>query len=198
MPHGGDSPDPRSTQSLLDLYREGDSEALNRLMRRYYDRVCAVVHRSLPAAIRPRYDTGDVIQEAMLRVLRKVDTFEYRTEGAFFSWLCTATERTLVDLIRHASRQCRNREQEVRLDGENAFEPASRIGDPGSLATSRAEQERVMEGLAKLDEELRRVLLYREYGRLTWKELGDATGMAPVTARRRYLKALSTLGKILS
>lgn len=198
MPHGGDSPDPRSTQSLLDLYRGGDDDALNRLMRRYYDRVCAVVHRSLPAAIRPRYDTGDVIQEAMLRVLRKVDTFEYRNEGAFFSWLCTATERTLVDLIRHASRQCRDRGQEIPLDAAGSPEPVSSYRDPGSEVSSRDEQKRVMAGLEKLDEELRRVILYREYGRLTWKELGDATGMPPVTARRRYLQALSTLGKILS
>jgi len=190
--------DPRSTQDLLNLYDEGEKEVVGHLLDRYYNRVCAVVHRCLPAAMRPRYDTGDVVQEAMLRVFRKLDAFEYKNEGAFFSWICTATERVLIDLIRHSTRQRRDSGREVSLDATNAPQPAARTEDPGAQAIEQDEVCRVMAGLDRLSEEQRRVILYREYGRLSWKELGEAIGVSYVTARRRYLEAVAALGRILT
>ena len=190
--------DPRATKDLLIRYKQGEREVLNQLLDRYYERVSAVVHRCLPAAIRPRYDTGDVVQEAMIRVLKGVDDFEYRNEGSFFSWVCTATERALIDLIRHASRQRRDTGQEVSLSGTNFPQLAANEKGPGEKAMERDEYARVMAGLDRISEEHRRVILFREYGRLSWKELGDAVGMPLVTARRRYLEAVAALGKILA
>jgi len=190
--------DPRSTKDLLDEFRGGDRDVLNHLLDRYYARVCAVVHRCLPAAMRPRYDTGDVVQEAMVRVLKKMDDFEYRNEGSFFSWICTATERALIDLVRHATRQRRDPAQEVRLDATNAPQPSAPNRDPGEQAIEHDEYERVMAGLDRLTEEQRRLILYREYGRLSWKELGEAINTPMATARRHYLEAVAALGKFLS
>ncbi len=190
--------DSRSTRDLLDCIKDGDRDVLNHLLDRYYVRVCAVVHRCLPAAMRPRYDTGDVVQEAMVRVLKKVDTFEYRNEGSFFSWICTATERALIDLIRHATRQRRDPAQEVRLDATNAPQPAAPDKGPGERAMEHDEYERVMAGLDRLSDEQRRLILYREYGRLSWKELGEAVGTPMATARRHYLEAVAALGKLLA
>lgn len=190
--------DPRSTKDLLHRFREGDRDVLNHLLDRYYSRVCAVVHRCLPAAMRPRYDTGDVVQDAMMRVLKKVDSFEYRSEGSFFSWICTATERALIDLVRHATRQRRDPAHEVRLDASNAPQPEAKVGDPGEMAMQHDEYQRVMAGLDKLSNEQRRLILYREYGRLSWKELGEAVGTPMATARRHYLEAVAALGKFLS
>jgi len=183
---------------LLRNYRDGDLKALDRLIQRYYDRVCIVVHRCLPAAMRPRYDTGDVVQEAMIRVLKSVDHFEYRNEGSFFSWICTATERALIDLIRHSTRQRRDLKQETRLDASNVPEPAGKGNDPGNTALERDAMEKVMGGLDQLPDKQRRAILYREYGRLSWRELGDAIGVSPVTARRYYMEALAALGRDLS
>jgi RNA polymerase sigma-70 factor (ECF subfamily) len=190
--------DPRSTQDLLRLYDEGEKEAVGLLLDRYYDRVCAVVHRCLPAAMRPRYDTGDVVQEAMIRVFRKLDAFEYKNEGAFFSWICTATERVLIDLIRHSTRQRRDSGKEVSLDATHAPQPAAPADDPGERVLEQDEVLRVMEGLDRLPEAQRRAILYREYGRLSWKELGEAIGVSYVTARRRYMEAVAALSRILS
>jgi RNA polymerase sigma-70 factor (ECF subfamily) len=190
--------DPRSTQDLLRRFRDGETDVVGLLLDRYYDRVCAVVHRLLPAAMRPRYDTGDVVQEAMIRVFRSLDAFEYRNEGAFFSWVCTATERVLIDLIRHATRQRRDGGPELSLDATNAPQPAAPTQDPGEKAVEHDEVCRVMAGLDRLPEAQRRVILYREYGRLSWKELGEALGVSHVTARRRYLKAVASLGRILA
>lgn len=190
--------DSRSTKDLLDCVKGGDRDVLNHLLDRYYTRVCAVVHRCLPAAMRPRYDTGDVVQEAMVRVLKGVDSFEYRNEGSFFSWICTATERALIDLIRHATRQRRDPGQEVRLDASNVPQPAAPEKGPGERAMEHDEYERVMAGLDRLPDEQRRLILYREYGRLSWKELGEAVNTPMATARRHYLEAIGALGKVLS
>lgn len=190
--------DSRSTRDLLDRVKGGERDVLNHLLDRYYPRVCAVVHRCLPAAMRPRYDTGDVVQEAMVRVLKKVDTFEYRNEGSFFSWICTATERVLIDLVRHATRQRRDPAQEVRLDGSNAPQPAALVKGPGEQAMEHDEYERVMAGLDRLSDEQRRLIIYREYGRLSWKELGEAVDTPMATARRHYLEAVAALGKLLA
>ena len=190
--------DPRSTKDLLARYRAGEKDALDHLFKRYYERVCAVVHRCLPAAMRPCYETGDVVQEAMLRVLKGVDAFEYRNEGSFFSWICTATERTLIDLVRRSGRKRRSGGRVLSLGPAGDLRPVSPGEGPATRAEEREEYERAMAALDALPLEQRRLILYREYGRLSWQELGDAMGLPLSTARRRCLEALAALAAKLS
>jgi|GEM_PF-3226689 len=197
-PSEKETADLESTRELIVRFREGDREVIDILLERFYDRVYAVVHSRLPAAMRPRYDTGDVVQESMVRVLKHMDRFEYSSDGAFFSWICIATESALVDLIRHSSRQCRSAGKEVSLSGTDAPEPLDVTGNPEEEASRNDQYAWVMAGLDQLPEELKRVVLYREFGRLSWKELGEAIDVSTVTARRYYLRALSLLGRILS
>ena len=62
------------TQSL-DLVRsaqEGDSDALNLLFERYYERVRRVVRMRLGRKLRQEMDSGDILQETFMAAAKAV------------------------------------------------------------------------------------------------------------------------------
>ena len=47
----------------------------------------SAVRRRLPASLRARADSEDILQTAMVSALARLSSLEYRGEKAFFSWL---------------------------------------------------------------------------------------------------------------
>src|SRR4029453_6711983 len=81
-------PDPRpanpleSTQQLLDLVRQGDRDALERLYVRCLPPLRRWARGRLPAAARGALDTQDLVQDTVVNSLRRLDQFDSRHEGA--------------------------------------------------------------------------------------------------------------------
>ena len=72
----GDDPD----QALVEALRLGEPTAAERLVARYGDRAYRVAVRITSNA----EDAEEVVQDAVLSVVRKIETF--RGESAFWSW----------------------------------------------------------------------------------------------------------------
>ena len=62
-------------------------------------------HGRLPAAARGRLDTGDLVQEAALHVLRNLGTFEPRHVGAMQAYLRMSVINRIRDEVRRIVRQ---------------------------------------------------------------------------------------------
>src|SRR2546426_3586818 len=75
------------TIELVVRARAGDRMAMEALLERCLPPLKRWAHGRLPAAARGHLDTGDLVQEAAMHVLRCLDRFEPRHVGAMQAYL---------------------------------------------------------------------------------------------------------------
>ena len=92
------------TIELVVRAREGDRMAVETLLQRSIPRLRRFAHGRLPAAARGSLDTGDLVQETVLHVLRRLDTFEPRHVGAMQAYLRQSVINRIRDEVRRIGR----------------------------------------------------------------------------------------------
>jgi len=75
------------TQHLVALAKEGDEFAVNQLCSVYGERVRRIIRLRLDRKLRPKLDSVDVVQDALILALGGLKDFKYRNEGDFLRWL---------------------------------------------------------------------------------------------------------------
>jgi RNA polymerase sigma-70 factor (ECF subfamily) len=92
------------TIELVVRAREGDRLAVEALLQRSIPSLRRFAHGRLPAAARGALDTGDLVQETVLHVLRRLDTFEPRHVGAMQAYLRQSVINRIRDEVRRIGR----------------------------------------------------------------------------------------------
>jgi len=92
------------TIELVVRAREGDRMAVEALLQRSIPGLRRFAHGRLPAAARGALDTGDLVQETVLHVLRRLDTFEPRHVGAMQAYLRQSVINRIRDEVRRIGR----------------------------------------------------------------------------------------------
>src|SRR5262245_35538199 len=93
------------TIELVIKAREGDRLAVEALLERSLPAVKRWAHGRLPAAARGALDTGDLVQEAALHALRRLDVFEPRHVGAMQAYLRQSVINRIRDEVRRVTRR---------------------------------------------------------------------------------------------
>jgi RNA polymerase sigma-70 factor (ECF subfamily) len=172
--------------TLLTRAKAGDHRALELLLARYRPRLRRWAHRRLPPWARSLADTEDLVQDALMRTVRNLDSFVVQREGGLQSYLRLAIANAVRDEIRKA----RRRPSALALDPELPSEDAS----PLDHAMGQRRLERYEAALRRLSPEEREVVVARlEFG-FTHGELALALGKStPDAARKTCRKALDLL-----
>jgi RNA polymerase sigma-70 factor (ECF subfamily) len=97
--------DPDSTFELLRRARDGDAEALDRLLRRHVPMLRRWASGRLPRWARDMADTQDLVQDATLQALKHLGTFQPQRDGALQAYLRQAVMNRIRDEIRRAHRR---------------------------------------------------------------------------------------------
>ena len=179
--------DVTSSFALLLRARHGDEAARNELCARYLPRLRRFAHGRLPAWAREHLDTEDIVQDALMKSVRKLDTFVPDHEGAFCAYVCQALRNRLRDALRRAAR--RPSGQPLSVD-----EPAS---DPSPLerAVGRQLLDRYDAALQRLRESDRELVVARVELGLDYAEIADLSGKPSLAAVRVAVsRALVRLG----
>src|SRR5688572_3743676 len=92
------------TMELVVRARGGDRRAVEALLQRSIPHLKRWAHGKLPAAARNSLDTGDLVQETVLHVLRKLDTFMPRHLGAMQAYLQLSVLNRNRDEVRRIGR----------------------------------------------------------------------------------------------
>lgn len=187
--------DPQHTRLLLDRLHAGDAEALPRLLERHLDFVRACVQRRMGDALRVHADTQDIVQDALIDVLRDGPRISIGDEDAFRRLLAHVVENTLRDRYRHVHRDRRDAARERgRAESILDLEPAVRqVTRPSQAASASEEQEWVRLGVEFLEPRDREVIWLREWEGLSFPEIGQRIGVAEEAARKRFERALPKL-----
>ncbi len=169
---GAPSPADR-TLDLLGRARAGDRVALDALCRRYLPRLERWASGRLPPSARDLLDTGDIVQEALIRVVRHVEDFAPEHEGAFQAY----ARKTLFNLIRDAARR-RSPVSELECD---CSDPAP---SPIDIAIGHDLADHYEAALDRLrPEDQQAVILRLEFG-CSYSEIADAMHKPTADAAR--------------
>ena len=175
-PDSGSPTDLESTAGLLELTRQGDLAARDRLARRYLPILMRWARGRLPAWARDLSDTDDLVQVTLMKALDKVSGFEPQREGAFLAYLRTILMNQIRDHIRSTSR----RPEIGELDETVADDDPS----PLEETIGREVLDRYESALAELPDRQREAVLLRIELGFTHQQVADAVGCPSEDAAR--------------
>lgn len=185
----GSQPQPLllATSELLSLAKAGDARALDSLMARYLPRLRRWASGRLPMRARSLFDTGDLVQETLLKTFERLDHIEVRGPGGFQAYVRAAVLNRMRDEVRWADRR---RGSEEVTDALEDHGPSPLDMAIGADVVARYER-----ALASLDEEDRMLLHLRIELDYDLSEIATHTGRATKDAARmavtRALKRLA-------
>jgi len=188
---GGTDPD----EALVDALRLREPMAAERLVARYGDRAYRLAARITSNA----EDAEEVVQDAILSVVRKIETF--RGESAFRSWF--------YRIVSNAAYGRRRRPQALIVipleEGLPAFDENRHNGglrDWSSSLDDPAVQQQLREVLTSAIDELprhyRAAIVLRDLEGLSTTEVADVLGIPIPTMKTRVHRARLLLRKRLS
>jgi RNA polymerase sigma-70 factor (ECF subfamily) len=94
-----------STMELLIRVRSGDFDAADVLLARCLPPLKRWAHGRLPMQARGSLDTDDVVQSAVLQMLKRIDRFEPHHVGAMQAYLRQSVINRIRDEVRRIARQ---------------------------------------------------------------------------------------------
>jgi RNA polymerase sigma-70 factor, ECF subfamily len=188
-------PDPEGPSLLSDeptielvlQARGGDRMALEALLERCLPPLKRWAHGRLPAHARGSLDTGDLVQEAALHVLARLDKFEPRHVGAMQAYL----RMSVINRIRDEIRRVGRRPEAVEFTDDMPGDETS----PLEAAIRDEAYQRYRNALEQLRTRDREMVVARIEVQWSISEIAHRFGMASVDAARvavsRSLKRLS-------
>jgi len=180
------------TIELVVRAREGDRLAVEALLQRSIPGLRRFAHGRLPAAARGSLDTGDLVQETVLHVLRRLDTFEPRHVGAMQAYL----RQSVINRIRDEVRRIGRHPTPVDLPDDLASE----IPSPLEEAVRAEAYDRYRAVLVQLSSRDREMIVARIEAQWNLGEIAqrfnmrtvDGARMAVTRALRRLMDRLKT------
>ena len=169
--------DAESTLDLLQRARSGDRPALDQLFARYVPLLQRWATGRLPRWARDVADTHDLVQETLLQTFKKIDTFEYRGEGALQAYL----RQVLANRIREEFRKTARRPDGTGLD-ESQIDPGPSPLEEAIGGQALDNYERALE---RLRPEEREAIVARVELGLSYEELASALGKPTADAARK-------------
>ncbi len=174
--------DPPTDAELVARYQSGDERAAAELVGRHAPALARYLrgNGALPG------DLDDLVQEALFRAFRKLDT--WRGAASFRSWLCTIGG----NLMRDAWRRQKGR-QVVSLEDRDIPDAA----DPQAETSAREAEARLLAGLSMLPRLQREVFLLRAQQGREYEDIAAALGTTPGAARVHYHHAVKRLKELV-
>jgi RNA polymerase sigma factor (TIGR02999 family) len=176
---------------LLNELRDGQGDALDRLMPVVYDDLRRVARAQL-RRLRPgeTLDTNGLVHEAYLRLADQAGA-AWNDRGHFFAVSAVAMRQIVVDYARRKARQKRGGDH-VLVPLDEAAEPAARE------AQDVIDLDGALTRLAALEPRLAKVVECRYFAGLSEDETAAALGVSVRTAQREWYKARAWLRGELS
>ncbi len=182
-------------QNCIARMNAGDAAARDELLQHAGARLERLAHKMLQGFPRVRRweDTGDVLQNALLRLLQSLREVKVESAQQFFALAALAIRRELLDLARHyygpqglgANQDSVGKQASSAETPPSACEPADSTYEPGQLAAWTQFHQQV-DALPSPEREVFDLLWYQD---LSQAEAAAVLGVSVPTVKRRWLAA---------
>ncbi|MCA9216585.1 MAG: sigma-70 family RNA polymerase sigma factor [Planctomycetales bacterium] len=189
------------TDRLLQAVSDGDESALGELIRLHLPYLRRIIELRIAPELKSRVDTSDVLQETQMVIIRRVSEFISKRPASFRVWLRSRAIEQLVDQYRRhvgADKRSVRRERDLSNVSSMAIARTLLSETPSKVMQKRELAEQVCDLIESLREIDREVLTLRHAEGLTNNEVAEALNIDPVTARKRYGRALRRLVEMVT
>jgi RNA polymerase sigma-70 factor (ECF subfamily) len=185
----------QKTQELVALAKGGNDSALEQLCRIYGERVRRIIRLRIGSEIRPRLDSMDLVQDALISALGGLENFKYKNEGDFLRWLARITQNELRDNLDKIYTDKRDIRKELRFESYGPTTSGGFVLNPGpievttpSVIMSKKEDlDKLEKAIDQLKHDYREVIVLAKIDGLSYKEIADKLG-----------KSIDSVGHMLS
>jgi RNA polymerase sigma-70 factor (ECF subfamily) len=165
---------------LVARARDGDTAALDALIRRHYE----LAYRVALGVVRDADLAADVVQDAFVKATCALDTF--RGDASFRGWMMTIVMNQGRGALRRSGRR-----RESDIDGVAPI--ASGEVAPDEVVVLRDEATRARAFVDRLPEKQRLAVTLRIDQGLSFREVGDVIGSSEGSARVNYHHGVTKL-----
>ncbi|MHC4119344.1 MAG: sigma-70 family RNA polymerase sigma factor [Planctomycetota bacterium] len=184
--------------ALVELCRQGDSEAMERLIVKYQNRIYNVV---LKICADPE-DAAELTQETFVKIIQNLHKFEGRS--GFYTWAfriavnltlnyCQRSARLSVRSLDAEQQKYGSQERQVLKD----YLSDDRVPDAAALAQRKELYEIATKALMSLDEAQRAVVTLRDIEGMSYARIAEVLDIELGTVRSRLSRARSKLREVL-
>jgi RNA polymerase sigma-70 factor (ECF subfamily) len=177
-----------STVEILARAQRGERSAALILIQRAVPAVRRWARGRLPSSARSDADTEDVVQDAVLKTLKSIATFEHRTVGGLQAYLRTSVVNRIRDLIRASGR----RGVPEALDAVHDSQPS-----PLEAVIMRERLDRFLGALQRLKPADRQVIVWRLELGYSVDEIASRLGKSKSAAGMTVTRAMARLAAAL-
>ena len=171
--------DDQKTQHLVALAKKGDQPAIDRLCRVYGERVRRIIRLRLDTKLRPKFDSVDLVQDALILALGGLKDFTYRNEGDFLRWLSRIAENKLHDISKkfHTDKRDIRKEISFKQEGTSTngwfYSETEPIGTttPSVIMRKKEALDRLEKALDTLKPEYKEVIVLKKIEGLSHAEI---------------------------
>ena len=193
--------DNHKTQDLVALAKEGDEFALNQLCSVYGERVRRIIRLHMDRKLRPKLDSVDVVQDALILALGGLKDFKYRNEGDFLRWLSRIAENKLRDILDKFHADKRDVHKEIPFKKEGRSTKGGSVGadgpmrstTPSVIACRKEALDKLEQALDKLKPEYKEVILLKRIEGLSHAEIAERLGKNSGAVRMLLARAMAAL-----
>jgi RNA polymerase sigma-70 factor (ECF subfamily) len=191
-------------ERLLRQARDGDVEALGRLLESYRNYLGLLARSLAGPNLWGRLDHSDLVQETFLNAHRRFAQFQGDTEPELAAWLRQILAHNLANQFKKHRRQGRNHRREESLESmldrsHQALQRAlaTRGSSPSAQAARREQAVLLADAVAALPADYRDVFQLRSMDRLAWDKVAAQMGRSEGAVKMLWKRAMVQLNEML-
>jgi RNA polymerase sigma-70 factor (ECF subfamily) len=155
----------------------------------------------LDRTLRPKLDSVDIVQDALVLALGGLKDFTYKNEGDFLRWLSRIAENRLRDMADrfHADKRDIHKEIPFKEEGDNAnggFVGAAgprHNTTPSVIMRKKEALDRLEKALDRLKPEYKEIIVLKRIEGLSHAEIAERLGKNTGAVRMLLARALAAL-----
>lgn len=195
------------TPELVNRVIRGDVDALADLFSFHRQRLWRMVHFRMDQRLAGRVDADDILQEAWIRAVDRINSFIVGASRSTFIWFRMIVTQTLVEVHRrHVGAQKRSAAREFSIHGGWSSDSTSlslahhllgHLSSPSNAAIRAELSKQLDQALSTMSDIDREVLALRHFEELTNSETAQVLDMSEQAASARYVRALARLRHVI-
>lgn len=196
------SPEP---EWLLSVARDGDPDALGRLLELYRNYLALMARLQVGRRLQGKVDAADLVQETFLEAHRDFHQFRGGSEAELVGWLRQILATNLANAVRRyygTQRRDMNLERELTREFDESWKALDRglvapQSSPSQQAARREQAVLLADALQRLPEDYRETIVLRHLEGLTFPEVARRMERSEDSVKKLWARALARLRRVL-
>ena len=179
-----------SDEQLIQLFNDGESYAMEILVKRHKDRIFTSIY----LLVKDKYLAEDIFQDLFIKIIETFKAGKYKDENKFVQWAMRIAHNLCVDHFR----KIKSKPVIRTSDGSDIFEILNFEESNAEKKMMQTQSgERIMKLVAKLPEDQREVIILRHFADLKFREISKILDCSVNTTLGRMRYALLNLRKMI-